>query len=434
MILTYLMKGIDKSSEFGKWLNMKEPNSLEKFYKKADEFIRLESRPVPVKAVLEKAEDNTVAPRKNESVGQKRENNNGKKQSNLKKPRSFKPSEYTPLSDMPEHIYLAIKDSVDLPKPIPLRTGKKAIQSGKFCRFHNQPGHETDECRQLKNLIEELLRENKLQQFVKKNSNNPASSSQGQQVPVHQPRTGEKATGHESGRPVINVITGGPHPAGKSWGEMERYSRALKYAPAEEDVFVLEDTTPLKQQKTFSDDIIFRARDSTGIEAPTLDPLVISAGIGPAIVRRVLIDCGASCNILFKKTFDQMKIPMIDVQASSQKIAGFTGEPKQPIGTIDLLVELGEGERKVVRKQTFVIVDEFSAYNAFLGRPTLAAFKAILAPWCLTIKFPTDNGVGVIKGDQNVARECYWPELRESRKREMGKGAATPVRIKEPAL
>ena len=127
MILTYLMKGIDKSSEFGKWLNMKEPNSLEKFYKKADEFIRLESRPVPVKAVLEKAEDNTVVPRKNESVGQKRENNNGKKRSNLKKPRSFKPSEYTPLSDTPERIYLATKDSVDFPKPPPLRTGKKAI-------------------------------------------------------------------------------------------------------------------------------------------------------------------------------------------------------------------------------------------------------------------------------------------------------------------
>ena len=103
------MKGIEKSSEFGKWLNMKEPNSLEKFYKKADEFIRLEIRPVPVKAVLEKAEDNTVVPRKNESVGQKRENNNGKKQSNLKKPRSFKPSEYTPLSDTPEHIYLLLK-------------------------------------------------------------------------------------------------------------------------------------------------------------------------------------------------------------------------------------------------------------------------------------------------------------------------------------
>lgn len=52
----------------------------------------------------------------------------------------------------------------------------------------------------------------------------------------------------------------------------------------------------------------------------------------------------------------------------------------------------------------------------------------------LTIKFPTDNGVGAIKGDQNAGRECYLTEIRETRKREMGKGAATPVRIKEPAL
>ena len=95
---------------------------------------------------------------------------------------------------------------------------------------------------------------------------------------------------------------------------------------------------------------MFSTRDSLGIEAPTIDPLVISAGIGPATVRRVLVDCGASCNILFKKTFDQMKIPMADVQASLLKIAGFAGEPKQPIGTIDLFVELGKGLRKVVRK------------------------------------------------------------------------------------
>ena len=112
---------------------------------------------------------------------------------------------------------------------------------------------------------------------------------------------------------------------------MERYARALKYAPAEESVLVLEDAAPLKQQKTFHDDIMFRTRDSIDVEAPTEDPLVVSIGIGPAIVRRVLVDSGASCNILFKKTFDQMKIPMTDVQASSHKIAGFIGELKQPI-------------------------------------------------------------------------------------------------------
>ena len=195
----------------------------------------------------------------------------------------------------------------------------------------------------MKEVIEELLKENKLQQYVKRNKNGPTSLTQGQQVPVHRPSSSEKATAHESERPVINVVTGGPHPAGRSWGEMERYARALKYAPADESVFVLEDAAPLKQQKTFNDDIIFSSKDSMGVEAPTIDPLVISAGIGPATVKRVLVDCGASCNILFKKTFDQMKIPMDDVQASSLKIAAFTGEPKQPIGTIDLFIELGKG-------------------------------------------------------------------------------------------
>ena len=101
MVLTYLMRAIDKSSEFGKWLKMKEPNSLEKFYKKADEFMRLESLQAPVKVALTKVKDNTTAPTKKESGSQKRENNGGKKQKDVKKPRFLKPSYFTPLTDTP---------------------------------------------------------------------------------------------------------------------------------------------------------------------------------------------------------------------------------------------------------------------------------------------------------------------------------------------
>ena len=129
-----------------------------------------------------------------------------------------------------------------------------------------------------------------------------------------------------------------------------------------------------------------------------------------------------------------MKIPKTDVQSSSQKIMGFTGEPKQPVGTIELFVEIGEGQRRVTQKQLFVIIDEPSAYNAFLGRPALAAFRIVLVPWNLTMKFPTDNGVGVLKGDQSTGRECYFTELRGSKKREKAKDAAVPLRIKEPTL
>lgn len=75
----------------------------------------------------------------------------------------------------------------------------------------------------------------------------------------------------------------------------------------------------------------------------------------------------------------KVKLTMKDVIACTTRIQGFTGEAKQPVGTIDLPVELGEGDRTVAITQTFVIIDSGSSYNVFLGRPTLADFKIALA-------------------------------------------------------
>ncbi|GJX20785.1 reverse transcriptase domain-containing protein [Tanacetum coccineum] len=44
---------------------------------------------------------------------------------------------------------------------------EKRSDSSKFCEFHNDKGHSTDECVQLKKQIEELVRAGKLSQFVK---------------------------------------------------------------------------------------------------------------------------------------------------------------------------------------------------------------------------------------------------------------------------
>jgi hypothetical protein len=181
--LTYLMRAIDKSSEFGKWLKMKEPNSLEKFYKKADEFMRLESFPATSRAIEAKILNVSVTSDKRESRGQKRKNDGGKEQRDLKKARRFKPSDFTPLADTLENIFLATKDTFDYPKPPELKVGKNAMRNGRFCQFHNQPGHNTNECRHLRNLIEELLRQNKLQQYVKRDRNDPSSSNQGRLSP-----------------------------------------------------------------------------------------------------------------------------------------------------------------------------------------------------------------------------------------------------------
>ena len=89
---------------------------------------------------------------------------------------------------------------------------------------------------------------------------------------------------------------------------------------------------------------------------------------------------------------------------------------------MELPVELGIGERRRVRLLQFIVLDIASPYNAFLGRPALAEFRAAIAPWCLTLKFPTDHGIGIVQGDQAAGRACYVAELREAQKKEKGKG------------
>ena len=58
-----------------------------------------------------------------------------------------------------------------------------------------------------------------------------------------------------------------------------------------------------------------------------------------------------------------------------------------------------------------MVVDCPSSYNVIIGRPTLNKWKAATSTYCLKVKFPTDNGVGQVKGDQVLAIKCYQADL-----------------------
>ena len=55
----------------------------------------------------------------------------------------------------------------------------------------------------------------------------------------------------------------------------------------------------------------------------------------------------------------------------------------------------------------FLVVDYPSSYNVIIGRPTLKRWKSATSTYYLKVKFPTENGVGKVKGDQVLAKECY---------------------------
>ena len=58
-----------------------------------------------------------------------------------------------------------------------------------------------------------------------------------------------------------------------------------------------------------------------------------------------------------------------------------------------------------------MVVDCLSSYNVIIGRPILNRWKAATSTYCLKVKFPIENGVGEVKKDQVLARECYQAML-----------------------
>ena len=67
------------------------------------------------------------------------------------------------------------------------------------------------------------------------------------------------------------------------------------------------------------------------------------------------------------------------------------------------IIEFSEDTKDV----TFLVVDCLFAYNAILGRPTLNSWKAVTSTYHLMIKFPTDYGVGELRGNQVATHEWY---------------------------
>jgi len=78
-----------------------------------------------------------------------------------------------------------------------------------------------------------------------------------------------------------------------------------------------------------------------------------------------------------------------------------------------LVVRIGEKDNSRTVDVTFLMVDISMTYNVIIGRPTLSAVKAVIAPYLLLMQFELDDGrVGKLFGDQRMARECYYVSLK----------------------
>ena len=159
--------------------------------------------------------------------------------------------------------------------------------------------------------------------------------------------------------------------------------------------------------------ITFSDSNLEGCQHPHDDPLVIRAVVANKTVHRVLVDNGSSADIIFVSAFDKMGIGRERLEPVSTHLRGFSGEKVLPLGSIQLVLTLGDPPCQATTTARFLVVDAPPAYNMLLGRPSLKKIKVIPSAYHMMIKFPTVSGVGMVRGDQRVARECYSASMQQ---------------------
>ena len=252
----------------------------------------------------------------------------------------------------------------------------------KYCRFHRDHGHDTDECFDLKQQIENLFRQGKLKNFLGWDYKDEKLKTKVEESSW--PPLGE----------IIMIIGGG------SIGQSSRSRKT--YLKVVQNVQLSgrspKTSTPNEHAITFTDE------DASRIHHPHDDAIVITLIIADYSIRRVLVDNGSSVDILYYPAFQQMNLGRDQLRPVHSPLVGFGGMKVQPVGTITLLVVVRTYPQQVTRNENFLVVDYSSSYNAIIGRPTLNSWKAVTSTYHLSVKFPTKHGVGEVQGDQLAAR------------------------------
>ncbi|RWW09361.1 hypothetical protein GW17_00027146 [Ensete ventricosum] len=171
-----------------------------------------------------------------------------------------------------------------------MRTQAEERDHGCYCCFHYGYGHDTEECYDLKNHIEDLIRRDHLDQFVRK---------------LCEPSLCPKSPVERQ----IDVIIGGP---------------------------VTEETPSMVDPKiTFESESEYPNHD---------DSLVIIACIANAYVKRIMIDTRSSTDILYLDAFQKLSMTNRDLIPMTLTLTGFTGDAITPVGiaTLPMLLTMSQ--------------------------------------------------------------------------------------------
>uniref|UniRef100_A0A2N9J0D1 Reverse transcriptase n=1 Tax=Fagus sylvatica TaxID=28930 RepID=A0A2N9J0D1_FAGSY len=262
-----------------------------------------------------------------------------------------------------------------------------------YCFYHRDKGHVTENCHKYKTLLEQLVAAGHLSDYVE--STPTASKARG---------AGISRSGTQGPAPagVIHVIH---NPLCSSVlptsfrSDMQKASHLRRsYGIIDYAHFVLTSCsgTPVSsahQVVSFSDE------DLADVQMPHNDPLVITLRFGDYDVQRVLVDQGSFAEIMYKGLYEKLGLEEANLANFTTPVFGFTGESTIPMGKTTLPILAGP----ISLQTEFIVVRGTSPYNAIVGRDWLHRMKAVPSTLHQKLRFPTEEGVMEINGDQAPA-------------------------------
>ncbi|XP_016207136.1 uncharacterized protein LOC107647582 [Arachis ipaensis] len=178
------------------------------------------------------------------------------------------------------------------PRPLKDRTGgNKSL----YCDYHKGYGHKTQDCFDLKDALEQVIRDGKLAEFShlirepRRRDRNRDGEDKSRTVKRRQ-----EPEDNERGLTIVNVVIG---------RDVALRSKSTHKKDAK--VLTVSSSSPTPNSKRIPP-ISFGPDDQWFDEITENPSMVITAIVGTGLVKRILVDTGADSNIMFRNVFDAL--------------------------------------------------------------------------------------------------------------------------------
>ncbi|KAG7567252.1 Ribonuclease H-like superfamily [Arabidopsis thaliana x Arabidopsis arenosa] len=288
-----------------------------------------------------------------------------------------------------------------------------------YCEIHKVNGHATKDCKALGRLLAAKFASGEISEIDVSELESAHPSEQTVEPEVSSPPNKKLKRIQSPDIPKgpkkqIQVIMGGSKLFRDSISAIKQHERRAN-SPVLKKARVIEEQLP---------EITFSESETSQLDKPHDDALVITLDIAHCEVSRVLIDTGSSVDLIFLDTLTRMGISKQSIKGPPSPLVSFTSETSMSVGTIVLPVS-AEG---IVKMVEFTVFDRPAAYNVILGTPWLYEMKAVPSTYHQCLKFPTMSGVKQILGSHDLVEAMVINEEYPDQTVNIGSGLSETLR------